>query len=370
MASQGVLCLSRAATVETFTGERYTGKLELDTALIVTPDDAPTLKLDYMHVRRAQFKDRPAPDEFPPGVVLRSGSRVAGQAGPLTDSVVRFEKTSWAVSGAEVAWIVYQPLPPALTAGLPKGQTGALLPGGDFYEGAIRGADTGSAKVNNLIFGLRTFDGRRKELLALIVRELRPPAVSYEIATADGSVYRVDAFDADKSGVTLRHPLFDGYRIDAKEVVEIRADPRHYRSLTALPPPRVALPLTRASATAFAIDKSLGGESLTVAGRSIARGFEATVDTTATWEVPAGMTMLVAQIAVPANVPPINKLVFRVYADGRSVFHSQPLSSKELPVPVRARLGAVRALSLRIEASFPSSATGSGIWIEPTLLRR
>jgi hypothetical protein len=76
------------------------------------------------------------------------------------------------------------------------------------------------------------------------------------------------------------------------------------------------------------------------------------------------------QVTVPASVPPINRLVFAVYADGRPITRSAPLSSNDKPLPVHANLGSVRSVSLRVEASFPTNATGTGIWLEPTLLRK
>ena len=90
----------------------------------------------------------------------------------------------------------------------------------------------------------------------------------------------------------------------------------------------------------------------------------------ATWAVPEGFTILNMQVVVPANVPPINRLVFAVYADGRQITRSGPLSSNDKPALLRANLGTVRSVSLRVEAGFPTNATGSGLWLEPTLLRK
>ena len=146
----------------------------------------------------------------------------------------------------------------------------------------------------------------------------------------------------------LTGPLFN-VKLDAKDVVEIRAGPGRFLSLAELKPARVV---------------PAGGLV------AIARGFTTAVNAAATWEVPAGMSVFTAQIAVPSAVAPINRLTFAVYADGRLVFHSPPLTSENAPQTIRVPLGAAHALSLRVEPNFPTNATGPGQWTEPTLLRK
>jgi hypothetical protein len=105
-------------------------------------------------------------------------------------------------------------------------------------------------------------------------------------------------------------------------------------------------------------------------GAARGKGFESAVGVAATWEVPAGFNVLNVLVAVPPGVPPANRLIFAIYADGRPITRSAPLSSSDKPTPLRAPLGPVRSISLRVEAGFPTTATGSGLWLDPVLIRK
>lgn len=360
--------LAHGGSIETMSGDVSTGKVELDNGTILfRPDKGPVVKLEFGSLLRVQF-DNPGTDEFVPGVVLRSGVRLAAPHGPLSDAMVKFPKRNITIPVAEIAWVVYQRFPAALAANASAGKTGALLPGGDFFEGAIKGANADAAKLLNPIFGPRTLEAKNHDLLALVLSDARPLAAQYEIRVADGSVFGAETFGVDRNGVTLRYPLFDNLALAASELVEIRAGTTRCQPLTALAPARVEPLPDRPLAECFAVDKTLAGEPL--AGAAHGRGFEAAVNVAATWAVPAGMTELVAKVAVAAGTPPTQRFVFSVYADGRAIGQSAPLSSAQPPQTLRVALGNVRTVSLRIEAREPKNATGSGLWLEPMLIRR
>ena len=362
---------AHAGSIETFDGVTTTGTVTLDTGLLVIkPADGAAVKVDPAEVLRVQFTDTLPGDNLMPGVILRNGARVTGAFGPLTDPQVKFEKRGLLIPGGEIAWIIYQPFAAKFAATAPLGKTGALLAGGDFFEGTIKAADDKTAKIMNPVFGPRTYTISNREFAALILRDPRPSAAQYEVRTSDGAQFGVDTLTLEKTGLTLKHPLYDGVKIELRDLVEIRAGASRYQPLTALKPARVELPPGRKMEQCFAVDKTLGGDPLDSLGAAHGRGFESVLGVGATWEVPAGFNVLSIQVAVPAGVPPINRLVFAIYADGHPVARSGPLSSNDKPAPLRANLGPVRSVSLRVEAGFPTNATGSGLWLEPTLLRK
>lgn len=362
---------AHAETVETFDGAKTTGAVTFDLGqFTVTPNGGAAVKIDPAEVLRVQFGNALPVENFLPGVVLRNGSRLTGPFGSLTEPLVKFDRYKIALPGGEIAWVIYQPFTADIAATAPVGKTGALLNGGDFFEGTIKGADDKSAKVLNPIFGPRTLTGSSKDLLALILRDPRRNASLFEVRTRDGALFGVDVLTLDKTGVTLRHPLFDGVKIEAKDLVEIRASSGRYQPLTALKPARVEPLPGRKLEQCFAVDKSLGDVPLDSLGAAHGKGFESVVGVAATWEMPAGFTVLNVLVAVPPGVPPTNRLVFAVYADGRPITRSAPLSSSDKPTPLRAQLGPVRSISLRVEAGFPPNATGSGLWLDPVLIRK
>ena len=353
----------RTATVQLFTGERYEGRIELGAGLTIAPTGGSPLRIDLANLVRATFTETASAD-VPPGVVLRNGIRIAGPIGSLAESPVKILKRNLTVPGAEIAWVVYSPFAPAVAASLPAGKLGALLPGGDFFEGSVKGADGETARLLNPIFGPRTFAG--KELLALILREVKAATAEWEVRATDGSIFLATALVVDKAGLLLRHPLYDGLVLAPQEIAEIRAG--RYLALAGLKPAKIEVPPGRGvPEAAFAVDRRISGE---VFGEAGSRGIESAVGVAAVWALTGEYTVLSVQVSVPPEVPPVNKLIFAIYADGKLVTRTSQLTSQDRPQTLRAQIGAARVLVLRVEAGFPTNATGTGLWIEPTLLRR
>ena len=363
--------VAQAGSVETFDGVKTVGAITLDFGqIIVTPNGGAAVKIDPAEVLSAQFADSVPAESFAPGVLLRNGTRLTGPFTTLTEPVVKFDRYKLSLPGGEIAWVIYQPISPAVAASAPGGKVGALLAGGDFFEGTIKAADDKSAKVLNPIFGPRTLVGASKDLLALILRDARRSTALFEVRTKDGALFGVEVLPMDKTGVNLRHPLYDNVKIEPKDILEIRAGPGRFQPLTALKPARVDPLPGRKLEQCFAVDKSLGDVPLDSLGAAHGKGFESAVGVAATWEVPAGFNVLNVLVAVPPGVPPANRLIFAIYADGRPITRSAPLSSSDKPTPLRAPLGPVRSISLRVEAGFPTTATGSGLWLDPVLIRK
>ena len=365
-----------AASVTLINGVTYQGKISVDNGLLIAQDSGPTVKVDFPNILRAQFADSlPATDQIQPGVVLRNGVRLPGAVGSLAEPTMRFARRNLSVSTAEIAWIIYQPFAASLAEKLPAGSLGALLPGGDFFEGTIKSADSDGAKILSPIFGLRTFNVRQKEIMAVLWHEIKlAQGASYEVRTSDGYDFQAEAVAGDHSGLTLRAGSLGTIRIDIKDVTEIRAGGARCLSLTTLKPSRVAAPTGQTALPAFAVDKGLNDQPLTVWGNAVAHGVAAGVGVAATWDLPPGFNSFVAQGGLPPGTDSFAQFAFAVYADGKQVFRSPPISASDKVTAIQANIATARTLSLRVEP-FDASAAGaaaasSGIWIEPTLLHR
>ena len=360
-----------AGSVQNFDGTKVTGAVSMETGqLIVTPNGSPPMKIDLAELRRVQFVDALPVEVYARGVLLRNGTRLTGPFTALTDPVVKFDRQKISLSGGEIAWVIYQPFLPSVIATAPLGKVGALLAGGDFFEGTIKSADEQTAKLLNPIFGPRTLAGNSKDLLALVLRDLRPSLAIFEVRTKDGSLFAADALTFDKSGVSLRHQLYDNLKIEAKDLLEIRAGSGRSQSLTSLPSPRVEPPPAAKAPPSFAINQTIAGAAFEVAGTTYEKGLESATGVATTWEVPGGFNLFTALIALPADLPPTQRWVFAVYADGRLITRSAPLTSADPPTPFRARIGLVRHISLRVESPTPAPASGSGLWLDPLLIRQ
>lgn len=339
----------RAGSIETFTGDIVTGKTELDFGGIVfRPEKGPVVKMDLGSVYRVTFDSAPAVEQYPAGVVLRSGLRLAAPWGPFNDPVIKFPKRNISVPAEEIAWIVYTSFPAEMAANVPAGQTGALLPKGDFFAGTIKGADASAAKIFNPIFGQRTFTPR--EIHALVLRDPRVPQAPYEVRTADGSLFAAEYIAPDRAGVTIRHVLYDNLLLTAAEITEIRAGANRCRPIPAMVP-------TQAEPTDGM--HVLPGRGFTTAAKCVVNCV-----------VPAGFTEFVAKVAADEGSPAGQRMIFSITADGRPLARSTALAPGEPAQNLHIPLSGARNIVLRIETAANAAPEIRGRWIQAFFLRR
>lgn len=357
----GLVSWAHAGSVQLLEGTSVEGELSIDNGVLVRGERS--ARVPFASILRATFA-QPKPEEYQPGLVLVNGSRIAGSFGPLMEPVVKVGAVS--VPATEVAWAIYQPFGADLAAQIPRGKTGALLPGGDFFEGVVKSADGSTAKVLNSIFGPRVLDASRKDAHAIILRDTAPKAAAYEVQTANGSVFvALDISIRDPSAIILRHPLYDGLRVDVRELVEIRAAQSRYLALDSIKPTKIDVAAGKTPELSFAAGKMLDGSPLSLAGKPV-RGVETAAGAVASWEMPAGAATFTVRVAASAGTPPAQKLIFTVYADGKALARSALLGAGDAPALLRCNLPAgAKLLSVRAEG-----IAGSGIWADPIVLRR
>jgi hypothetical protein len=341
--------VARAASIETFTGDILTGKVELDFGgIFYHPLKGPTAKIDLGSVYRVEFDLNASIETFRPGVVLRNGVRLVAPWGPFNDPVIKFPRRNLSLPAEEIAWIIYGSFPAELASNVPAGQTGALLPKGDFFAGTIKGADAAAAKVFNPIFGLRTFTAQ--DICALVLRDTHVPAAQFEVRTADGSLFAADSLAPSQNGVTIKHTLYDNLLLGAAEVIDIRAGANRCRPLATLGELRAEPP---------------DGLSLLPE-----RGFTLATTSVANCVVPAGFTEFAAKVAPDDNTPAGQRLVFSVLADGRPLAHTTPMAVGELPQNLRVTLSGNHNLILRVDAVGRPASDLRGRWVQAFFLRR
>jgi hypothetical protein len=363
----GLLALAtfpaHGGSVQLLDGTFLEGDLGLENGIVVR--GGKIVRVPFKNVLRATF-DEPKGEEFQPGLVLTNGTRIAGTFTSLAETTVKCEPSGIRVPGSEIAWAIYQPFGPELATQVPRGKMGALLRGGDFFEGTVKSGDAGTAKVLNPIFGPRVFDAQRKEMQALVLRDLKPVPVGFEVVTANGSAFAaLDLIVHDTASVVLRHPLYDGMKVDLKNLVEIRAGPTRFASLDAVKPSRVDPPAGRTADQSFSAGKTLDGSPLQIATKGV-RGFESLAGAVVTWDMPPGGTTFTARVAASPATPAAQKLIFSVYADGKAISRSGLLGAGDAPAVLRCVLpAAAKLLSVRTEG-----LAGAGVWAEPVVLTR
>jgi hypothetical protein len=355
-----VIC-AHAGTVLTTDGVLHEGELAIDHGIILRAS-LTTVKLPLSGILRARFAT--ADGAFQPGLVLVNGARIAGAFSSLNNTAVKVESKRIAVPGNAIAWAIYNPISPALAAQIPRGKTGTLLPGGDFFEGTPRGGDASSVKVLSEIFGPRTFSA--SEIHALILREIQPQPSVFEVLTRDGSSYpALDVSFGEGAEIVLRHPLYNGLRVPAGDLVEIRAGGVR---LDEIKPTTVTAAPGRDVAKCFMANGSFHGGGLKLGTREVGAGFECAAGATVWWTPSPGAGTFFAIVAANDDTPAGQKLTFSVYAGGKLAGRSAPLAAGDPPAVLRCAVPIAENLALRIEST--GGAASNGTWGEPMLLRR
>jgi hypothetical protein len=350
-----IACPAFAGSVQLLDGTVHQGEVSIDGGLLVR--GTATVKVALNNVLIARLTDEAAPPTYPVGLVLTNGTAIGGTFTSLAETTVVLEGKGLRIPGSEVAWAVYNPFDSALAADLLAGKTGALLPGGDFFEGTIKYADAKSAKVLNPIFGPRVFTGAAKDLHAVILREMKPQPAAFEVITRDGSRYlAMDALARENGVLTLRDPHYDGLRIPAADLLEIRAAPSRMIAIAALKPTRIQG--TYATSGADGSKLKMGSQQLQAC--SLDAG------ASATWKRTIRGGVFVARVAVATEPTVAEKLVFIVEADGRGLFRSAAIAGADGPHVIRCAMPAAESITLRVEGG----SGGRGIWGDPVILLR
>jgi hypothetical protein len=345
-----------AGMVQLVDGTVHVGDVSIDGGILVRGKQS--VKLGLNNVLFARFTNEAAPRTVPSGLVLTNGTRIAGAFSSAMDEVVVIEAKGVRVPGREVAWAVYQPFDPALADGLVAGKTGALLAAGDFFEGPVKNADAKSAKVINSIFGPRVFTSGEKGFHAVILRPVQPQLAAFEVVTQDGSRYlALDLAIREAGAVILRHPHYDGLRIKAADILEIRAAPARIFVPDNVKPARVG--------QGYAISGQ-GGAPLRLTSKAV-QGCVVTAGEGVMWKKTIRGGTFVARVApVPEAVGGNDKLTFVVEADGRVLFRSPPTGVSDPPHLIRCTVPAAESFTLRVEGR-----TGTqGLWADPVILLR
>ncbi len=157
---------------------------------------------------------------FVPQVILRDGTIIAHPLVSVDGTAVIFsqELQTLTVLTRNVAAILFQKLP--LGVVLPSDRTGLLMEDGDFLDGEFQGLAKGKVEMASVLFGRRSFDVRTG-VLAVVLRKPTPKPATFQIRTANGSVFQASALRVETGSLALEVPLAGTLKVPLPEVLEI-----------------------------------------------------------------------------------------------------------------------------------------------------
>jgi len=374
------LAVCNAGSVRLWSGDTLKGKISWDpkTGLTITPDPATpgtpvtSTKIDLTKVRDTIFTDpvAPAAPAVPPvpvpppsqpvGVFLTNGDFIAGVTRDIESPVVKVEAQP--VPATSIAWIIFNPIPLDKFPKVAPGHTGAILPGGDFFEGTFAGIQEYRIGINSPLLGPQRFP--MDQIAAVVMHDRQPSQALYMVTANNGSSFQTDDLKFDKQGVDFQDPILGPIKLKFWDIKEIAAGSGRFQIITDSDPVATAT-LGSAAKTPDDFQVQPGADPAAPA-TLLTR-----VNIPITYAVPVGLTVFSATIAVPKDSPAGTHFTFAVYGDGRFLIQrSLPIGVGDPPQLFRMELSNVHTISLRVEPSFAGGPDKIyGQWIGPMLFR-
>jgi hypothetical protein len=350
-----------AGRVDTIDGRTYRGEVRFEGPAVVqvTPKDAAPVRLQLAEVIYAAKSDAETAGTVRPGAMLRNGICLSGSIDRLDLPKISFPRLNLDVPADQIAAVILSDAPISAFRQARRGARGVLLPTGDLFEGEVKSITADHVTVMNELFGLRKFS-RKQGVSGVVLRDVERVTWNYQIGTADGSTFPVDNVHLGE-GISVDIPGAGTLRVPAADIDSVAAGPGVILRVADLPPAQVN------PAKGFNAGKTLDGMPITLGEEKWENGIHMAAGTIVTYGLPAGFTVLNARIALTPGQTSPGPLTFTVLADQRPVFRGSPAAGASI-TPIRVVLGPARSFTLRIDG--PANSSGTGLWLEPILLRR
>src|SRR5262249_11036510 len=96
-------------------------------------------------------------------------------------------------------------------------------------------------------------------------------------------------------------------------------------------------------------DHSMSNGPLRIGGQVFEHGLGMHSQSRLSYNLPDAYSQLAATIGIDDAVRPRGNAIFRVFADGKEVFSSGPVSGNDPPRPILVSLGRARSIELRVD---------------------
>jgi NPCBM/NEW2 domain len=357
----------RAGTIQTLDGQILNGAVSVDAdgQLLIDVPDGPKDHLDLKNLFDVIFTDNPGAGQLSCGVALTDGSVIAADVidhlnGDSLSLVSGGYRASIPLS--KIARIVFRPIPPAILAKAPPGRQGALLDGGDFFEGDLKALNSRYVRLESILFGSSSFD-TRTQALAILLAEVHPADSNWRIVLVDGTTILSNLISFSGGKLSVLDSLGHRLTADASQIARISCGSKRVTSLLNTAPFQQVPP----DGGGMTIDSNpVPGQ---LRGPPAARMLILAAGASAAWRLDGTSLAFVCRVGVPAAFTPYAQVRFIVLTDGTAVYKSPQKISIDEPSTISVSLAGVHQLTLRVESSLTSDLGGIGIWADPQLVK-
>jgi hypothetical protein len=329
------------------------------------------------------------------GILTKSGTFLSNAVAEEADGdriKLNFAGNRLSIPLTNLARITCEPLSPGLLGRIPADTPGVLSRTGDFMEGETSAIErkiettlTGSiqktttAKISSVIFGLASFRLDNGETSSLILRDANPADTAWRIVLTDGSVLLADSIAYEKDRLAISERSLGKLTISPSQIFLIRAAADSASSLLTMKPEKVDGPDNFDPASISIFDKDQGPWLYLTGGPSPA-GIISPASGVITWNLEkdakdgkggtnSKYKTLITRIGIPERVPARATAKFIILADGKELYKSKAMSSKDTPELLNLKIEGVKSLTLKIEADSASELSAYGLWGDPMLLK-
>jgi hypothetical protein len=309
----------------------------------------------------------PPPQPLKPGLMLRSGTFLAGaQIEKADDSSLRFGKADRHdnLPLTQVARVIFHDLDPEALAKVPPRTSGLLLKEGDFVEGEFKGMRDGRILISSVLFGLARFEAVHKAA-ALVLNDLDPARAQMIVRTHDGSVYFADSVTPEKDRLIIDEPAAGKFAVNRWEITEISLGSGRMESLVAMRPSKILTPMP---GKGFHVDSTGSDLPMGLAGVTIEHAVALAPGCSATWNLAGGYRTFVFTPGVVRGAPHTASVGFTVVGDGKELYKSPPQTSLDAARLSSVSVKGVRVLMLKVESPDKRAVT-PGVFANPALIK-
>jgi hypothetical protein len=163
------------------------------------------------------------PGRIPRGFTLVDGTFVALPVERANETILRTGR--WLknnpISTVNAARIICQPVSRAMVDRIPVGRAGLLLAKGDFVDGDFKSLENGQVKIGSVLFGMKTYDAN-KDVLVVVLRDLRPRRSEFSVLLHDQSLVQVDAPRLEMNALRIKDPALGQVQLDWQEILSLQ----------------------------------------------------------------------------------------------------------------------------------------------------
>jgi hypothetical protein len=306
----------------------------------------------------------------PPGVILQSGSFLAGSFqrfslapdAPEEDPVFSRGTSLVTIPRAKIGVVTILPTSRDQLAAAGS-QIGLLMKNSDFMTGDLQSIVRGTVNITSEILGPVVYS--HAEVRACLLQPLRPQPAPYEVRLKDGSVIRATGVQTQDKEIDIQEISGVTVTVAPEEIAEFRAGPAQAQSLLEFP--WSATPLSGAAGVPPGAGAAPSSPSVECwQGNNAEEILAVPAGIAASFPLTGRFSGMSVRIALASGAAPNAQATIRILADGRDIGDTPPFKAGEEPRSLRVTLPQPASLAFQIESTSPGTKV---LFIDPLLIR-